>query len=76
MMLTLSLIAVAVGLYRVVSTTDFVMLINIFWVAYHSFLLGSVFYFNRSFRGYPDTHIFRDWAESKVVSAASSPLAK
>ena len=76
MMLTLSLIAVAVGLYRVVATTDFVMLINIFWVAYHSFLLGSVFYFNRSFRGYPDRHIFRDWAESKVVSAASSPLAK
>lgn len=66
-MLTLSLIAVAVGLYRVVATTDFVMLINIFWVAYHSLLLGSVFYFNRSFRGYPDTHIFRDWAESQAT---------
>ena len=67
MMLTLSLVAVAVGLYRVVATTDFAMLINILWVAYHSLLLGSVFYFNRSFRGYPDRHIFRDWAESQAA---------
>jgi len=57
-MLTLSLIVVAAGLYRVVATTDFVMLINVSWVAYHSLLLGSVFYFNRSFHGYPDTRIF------------------
>jgi len=60
--LTLSLIAIGVGSYRVVVDADFVMLVNIFWAAYHSLLLGSVFYFNRSFRGYPDTHIFRDWA--------------
>jgi hypothetical protein len=24
-----------------------------------------MFYFNRSFRGYPDTHIFRDWSETE-----------
>lgn len=62
--LALSLTAIAMGSYRVLAAVDFVMVINIFWVAYHSLLLGSVFYFNRSFRGYPDTHIFRDWAAS------------
>ena len=60
-MLTLSLIAMGLGSYKVVAATDYAMVINVFWAAYHSLLLGSVFYFNRSFRGYPDTHIFRDW---------------
>ena len=60
--LALSLTAIAIGSYRVVATADFVMLVTIFWAAYHSLLLLPVFYFNRSFHGDPDTHIFRDWA--------------
>ncbi len=61
-MLALSLTAIAVGSHQVAATADYAVAINVFWAAYHSLLLGLVFYFNRSFRGYPDTHIFRDWA--------------
>ena len=63
-LLALSLLGLVLGIYRVLVTSDYTMLVNVFWVGYHSFLLGSVFYFNRSFRGYPDAHIFRDWAAS------------
>ena len=60
--LTLSLIAVVIGSYRMVADSNIVMLINVLWAFYHIILLGSVFYFNRPFRGYSDAHIFRDWA--------------
>lgn len=65
-LLALSLIAVGTGSYRVVAAADLVVLVSVFWAAYHALLLSSMFYFNRSFRGYPDTHLFRDWAEPQA----------
>jgi cellulose synthase (UDP-forming) len=62
---TLSLVAVVIGIYRVVAMSDYATLVNVIWATYHIVLLGSMFYFNRSFRGYPDTHIFRDWSETE-----------
>jgi len=61
-LLVISLIAASVGIYKSTVIVELVMLVNVFWAIYHSFLLGMIFHFNRPFRGYPDTHIFRDWA--------------
>jgi cellulose synthase (UDP-forming) len=65
-MLALSIAAVAAGIYRVFTTADYTMLLNVFWAAYHAILLGTVFYFNRDFKGYPDTRIFRNWGSAAV----------
>jgi cellulose synthase (UDP-forming) len=60
-LLALSLTAVTVGIYRVIASADLTMLVTVFWAAYHCILLLPVFYFNRAFRGYPDTRIFENW---------------
>ena len=54
----LSLAAVAIGIYRVANTLDPVLVINIAWATYHTFLLGMVFYFNRSFKPYQAKPVF------------------
>jgi cellulose synthase (UDP-forming) len=62
----LNLLATVVGVWKAVIWIDFSLVVNIFWAAYHSLLLSMVFYFNRSFTGYPDTHILKDWAEPVI----------
>lgn len=57
-LMTLSLAAIAVGIYRVTNGLDSVVIINIIWAAYHAFLLGMVFYFNRSFEPYQPMPVF------------------
>jgi cellulose synthase (UDP-forming) len=61
LLLALSLTAAAAGIYRVVASADFTMLVNVFWVIFHIILIWPVFYFNSAFRGYPDTRIFKNW---------------
>ena len=61
-MLVISLLAVSVGIYRLTAAMELAMLVNVLWAIYHSFLLAMIFHFNHPFRGYPDAHIFRDWA--------------
>lgn len=57
-LMILSLAAVAAGVYRLVTAFDPVIIINIIWAAYHAFLLGMVFYFNRSFKPYQARPVF------------------
>jgi len=59
-LMLLSLAAVAVGIYRLTNALDQVVIINIIWAAYHAFLLGMVFYFNRSFKPYQARPVFRE----------------
>lgn len=59
-LMVLSLAAVAVGIYQVISGLDPVVIVNIVWAAYHAFMLGMVFYFNRSFRPYEPRLVFRE----------------
>ncbi len=60
MLMILSLAAVAVGIYRLSNVLDTVVIINMAWAAYHTFLLGMVFYFNRSFEPYQPRPVFRE----------------
>ena len=62
LMLILSLSAAGIGIYRLATTSDYAMIVNVLWVLYHSVILGTVFYFNRPFHGYPDSNIFREWS--------------
>ena len=59
-LIALSLAAVAVGIYKLVSSLDMILIINIIWAAYHAFMLGTVFYFNRSFKPYQARPIFEE----------------
>ena len=61
-MLTLSLIAALIGVDKILESTDLAMLVNVFWTSYHSFLLGTIFYFNRPFSEYPKALVFRSSA--------------
>jgi len=62
LLLALSAAAVVIGIYKGIVAMEPVFLVNVFWALYHGVLLSSVLYFNRAFAGYPDEHIFRDWA--------------
>jgi len=57
-LIILSLVAVAVGIYRLTIVLDPVVIINSIWAAYHAFLLGMVFYFNRPFKPYQAKPVF------------------
>ncbi|MBL7208728.1 MAG: glycosyltransferase [Dehalococcoidia bacterium] len=58
-LMILSLAAVTVGIYRLGNVFDTVVIINMVWATYHAFLLGMVFYFNRSFKPYRPRPVFR-----------------
>ncbi len=59
-LIALSLAAVAVGIYKLVSSLDMILIINIIWAAYHAFMLGTVFYFNRPFKPCQASPIFEE----------------
>jgi len=59
LLMILSLTAVAVGIHRVASGLDTVVIINIIWASYHAFLLGMIFYFNRSAKPYQVMPVFQ-----------------
>lgn len=59
-LMILSLAAVAVGIFRLVSALDIAVVVNVIWAAYHAFLLGMVFYFNRSFKPYQARSVFAE----------------
>ncbi len=59
-LMILSLAAVAAGIYRLTTALDTVVIINTMWAAYHVFMLGMVFYFNRSFKPYRARPVFKE----------------
>lgn len=57
-LMILSLTAVVVGIYKLTSSLDWAVVVNVSWVTYHAVMLGMVFYFNRSFEPYHTETIF------------------
>jgi len=53
-----SLVAMAVGIYKVFNGYGLAMIINILWAGYHVVLLSMIFYFNRSFETYKPETVF------------------
>ncbi len=59
-LIVLSLAAVAVGIYKLINSLDLILIINIIWAAYHAFMLGMVFYFNRPSKPYQARLVFEE----------------